>query len=451
MTTSLEERLTAALDARASQVDASDLRPAPPPEQAGRSRAWMPWTLAAAASIAVVIAIPYGVTQIADDSSSPPPATNTPSPTPPSDESAGWPVIADGAADLNGDGSGDVVRLRLAPGTDGPLRVEVASRLGTAFTFLPESAPSYRLEAARDIDDDGGEEVLVSAGTTLQVFDLVDGELIRLTAPGDPPLVRRIDAEGRSVTWASHAAGLYSIRSTEPMRRGVEEYVVERWRWGVSGGALVAGPPRVGCVRADAPTKLVECSPPEVPTRFEATELTEVGSDTTIQLDFEVDGNPVSARLEYADGYAGDWIGEGDAQLVVTAGDRTWRIDIPVGPLPSLVRQPVKVDPTGGLGVLVIQHGIGFDAWNVFGWSNGELIALALPSDPPYLWTEDGTGPVTSSVTRTWVQGGWMYTAVETGGGDGQEVYRWDGSGTALRPTRLGVFCFDLDNPGGSC
>ena len=445
--TQLEERLTAALAARAAQVDESDLEDARLPDPSRRSRGLV--LLAAAACTGLVIGVPYAVAQLDGSSEpSPPPATAPPSPTASSSgagEGADWPILSVGRIDLDGDGTDETVRLKVQP-ADGfnPMgelaaRVEVALPSGTVYTVLRQGS-DYHLEGAVDLPGSAGEEQLVGVGRSLRVLDLDHGQLQVLAAPADPPLMRRTDNQGRMVTWTANEHGLSTVRSVEPLAAGAPLYAVERWTWSVKDGELVPVAGEGGCATPTAPGDLVSCFP-AAPTRFEETVLTEVQGGKSVQLDFPISGAPAVAHLEFK--FAGDYVQEGEAELVVTAGPKTWRAELPKGPAPYLVAGNVRTTGVGLPGVLVRYHGMNDEGWHVFGWVDGELTALQVPPDGYFPGFSREIRGDAFRQTITWIQDSRMYSAVESDAGGSFSAYRWDQSGSALLPVALpGTFCF---------
>ncbi len=471
--TTLEDRLTAALAARADQVDAADLRPDVVPEP---TRGFpVVRTLAVAAAVTALIAVPYGITRL-DTDAGPGPAV-TPSPDPvPTGRGAEWPVVATGTVDLDGDGTAEMLRLRAEGDGAVELRVEVTLPDRTVFVLRETGTSSYRIEDPVDVDGAGGEEVLVTIGTSLVGFGLVDGTFSELAAPADPPLARRTDAEGRTVTWVVEGGRLFTLRSVAPVPAdSTEKYAVQRWRWSVEDGALVPERVQDRCVDPAEPRTAISCTP-TAPALFVQTypsfwtEEDAGPGGAPMPVGFPVDGRAATAELVYAPGFGpADWISPGDVELVVTAGDTTYRIDVPPGPLPTLVEQPATLSASGEQGIVVLQQDVSSDVWVVFAWNGAGFEVLDQPRWPamtdgeqpapapgvqPYLGSGyDGTGNPANFNNESWIQDGWLYTSTKVSrvGEDARDVYRWSRDGDALAPTLLGRYCFDQNDVGRDC
>ena len=147
-----EDRLIAALAARADQVQPEDLRAPEVPEAAPavtflrRPAAYAVGIAAAAAAIAA----PFVVGGLGSDDAPPPPATNSPSPTlePQPDIGGNWPVTQRLKVDLDGDGTPEQVRV--AP---------------TATTTPPRASGSRPISAAPVLRSSGSSTAESSATT----------------------------------------------------------------------------------------------------------------------------------------------------------------------------------------------------------------------------------------------------------------------------------------------
>ena len=448
--TPLEERLTAALAARADQVVEADLGPAVVPAP-GRRIGWM---LVVAAGIVAVIGIPYAIVQLTGEDAKPP------SPGASSSADPNWPVVAADLYDVDGDGIPDAVRLRQAP-ENGPVDVEVQLKSGVVRSSLP-AGHEYRLESPGNVDGKPGNEVLVGTGTSLIVLDLIDGELVQLTKPPEPPLFHGTDRLGREVIWRTDASGLYSVRSVEPVPDRTQPYPVQLWQWYVSGRALVPTAPKIGCVRADDPLELLPCHAP-TPAQFERPELVISDVGESVPSFLLVDGEQATIKLvgpiKTQDAAAmverGDVVGPGEVRLVVTTASRSWTYDFPDGAVPQLIGTGVRTTAAGGFGILVRRYTPDTEDWMVFGFVDGELVPLATPTrqaEDPYLGFADNNVPAVTRHDVSWIQGGWVYSGVETTTPGRFEVYRWTQSGTDLDPVRIeGIFCFDDVGNGSAC
>jgi len=451
--TRLEERLSAALDARAYQIDETDLSPAEVPEPGRRHHVGL--VLAAAACTALVIGVPYAIGQL-DSSKEPerPPATAPPSPTlPAGGVGADWPVAEVGRIDIDGDGSEESMRLRIDPTVslnpmgDTRARIEVALPSGTVYTVLT-GRPEFDLELAANLPGSDGQELLLSTGTSLKVFDLVDGQLRELDAPDGPPLMRRTDNQGRTVAWRSDITGVYSVRSIEPVAESPNlavEFRVERWRWHVTDGTLSVGEPQVWCSWTDEPDTVVLCqqspSPewPLNPSMFAPDPLAFVGVGQKVEVQLSEPGTrtAVASLVDTAPG-TGDQGAAGRFELVVTGGGETWRAPVPAGGVPELTARQVLTSMIGTSGFLVRQPTAAGETWTAYTFWNGDLVAVERPASEP----RPGLGRTGDGARYfSWIQRGWMFTAV--GDGLNKEIYRWEIEGSHFLQSSLGRYCFD--------
>jgi hypothetical protein len=270
----LEDRLSAALTARADLVQPEDLRPASPPPVVVPLRRRPAVYLLAAAACAAVAAVPFLI-RGGGDSVSPRPV-DTPSVTPNGDQVRGadWPEIYsyDGY-DVDGDGEGDHVVIRkesseeLAKGTR-RLEVQLSSG-GTAAVLLDYDTYDINGIDPVDLDGDGADEILYYRGTEpaeIGVVRYVDGALVDLEVADDPGLTNQYDDQGRIRTWWVRDHLLFASRSVEggfvlgdggkpiPQR-----YPVEVWTWTVDGGSAVPVPQGEECVLSRQATRPFPC------------------------------------------------------------------------------------------------------------------------------------------------------------------------------------------------
>ncbi len=258
----MEERLKAALAARADLVREEDLAPLPAPHgrpERGSSwhspRHWLP--LAAVA--AIVVAIPLLVSLVMSD---PDPAgpTGPPSGLPSSDAGPTLKsgAISGGVGDLDGDGrSRDEVELR----TDASFAQLTGTILGKGQVIW--EAPVDRLPVSladvADVDGRGGEEVLLETGSGPKVL-----VVLTLVAAGDDFAVLSDDQiksgkdpEGFRHHWWVDEDGLVSTVSVRPLTQDDVVYEVDAFRWEPRQGLA---PVELGrfCVRADREARLHE-------------------------------------------------------------------------------------------------------------------------------------------------------------------------------------------------
>lgn len=263
----LEERLAAALDARADQVTPEDLRPleVPLPPRGHRTTAVL---LLAAAASAAVLATPFVFDGLTGSAPAPGPAVSpsaaasaseapsgaaTPSPTPsPAQKPDDAPIPTEGigpfrvvdgqSADLDGDGLADLVRLKMRstvePVAGAMIHIRVAGGGGGLEAYMDAPRAPQRLLPPVDINGDGRQQVLgtrESDGST-EVFvigwDENSHSATVLTPTGDPRLVAGWDRQLRRTGFYVDADGLHSWRTVEPAEPGgSSEVEIEEWSW----------------------------------------------------------------------------------------------------------------------------------------------------------------------------------------------------------------------------
>ena len=265
MSSTIEDRLVAALEARAELVTPQDLRPLEVPATPRRHARAGVLLLAAAATVAVV-ATPFVLEGGGDLSPEPGPAgppsvgvskPAEPEPTKPSDTPtvpADVVVVGRQKADVDGDGRPDRVRL-LLQGSDlenpGDGFVEVSLATGaTGVAEVPFGYPGP-LKPAFDINGDGREQVLLSHteggdAAVLLVYTWHEGGLVLTRREGDAPLATALDGQGAAAGYYTGDRGLISWSRLDPV--GGSTYQVEEWSWSVDGDRLVSTPAGKGCV-----------------------------------------------------------------------------------------------------------------------------------------------------------------------------------------------------------
>jgi len=262
--TRTEDRLVAALQARADQVRPEDLTPFVTPEPARSRPRWGAYALAAAA-IAAVVAAPLAVDALRHTSAPEPgPAAPTLStvPSPSADASPTKAAAPEGklhtrrgTADVDGDGQPDAVTMTYRTGRGIPnidVRVSVTLAAGGTSTATSEAAWGPSLQQPLDLNGDGRELVVLRAeggdSDVPQFFAYRQGRLQHLaTAYDSPPLTNSVDPDGRVLRWWSDAHGqVFSARSTQPP--GQSNVVqVEVYRWTVK--PAPGGGPLLGATR----------------------------------------------------------------------------------------------------------------------------------------------------------------------------------------------------------
>lgn len=268
MSRAIEDRLVAALDARAELVRPEDLGPIQVPERPRRPRRGVVLLLAAAASAAAVGAPfvlgggeaspepdPTGPSSVVSSPSEPAPSESAPSESTPATTTSDLVVADRQRADVDGDGRPDEVRLMLDSTQEEPSAgvVEVSLAAGgTGSAEVPLGYPS--LLPAFDINGDGHDQVLLShtAGgdsAQLLVYTWYDGGLVLARVDGDAPLALDLDGQGRVNHYYTDDNGLFSWRRLAPVDpAGGPRFHVEQWSWAVDGDRLVPTPAAAGCV-----------------------------------------------------------------------------------------------------------------------------------------------------------------------------------------------------------
>lgn len=382
----IEDRLSEALAARANLVQPEDLRPASPPEGMVPLRRRPAAYLLAAAACAALVTVPIVIS--GGDDNEAPPAT----PTPNGEEVIGaeWPEIyAYDGYDVDGDGKGDRVVIRNESGeklSKELRRLEVQLSSGGTTAVLLDYA-SYDLGAIDpvDLDDDGADEIAYYRGTETEEIGVLryeDGGLVDLEVAADPGLTSQYDGQGRMRAWWIRDHQLFSSRSVEggfepgdggkPMPA---RYAVDLWTWTVDGPKLVPVSQDQQCVEALEDTRPFPCAdegPGALPgTQPAVEETTPVGEP--FHPDVDADGQDDTVALE---GPANrDTVEDGDVRLVVRlAGGAELSVAIPAGSSPEVFNQPyAAADGTGGL--LVRQEGGDSTTMTLYLLKGGELVA----------------------------------------------------------------------------
>lgn len=263
----LEDRLTAALTARADLVTPEDLRPAEPPVE---RPSWVRPVLygLAAAACAAAIATPFVLGRgLGGDSPDLPPATQTPSQLPSESPTAAplgdWPVIDSWRSlDVDGDGAKDELVTQNASGEELSLeewRVQVRFATGSFATYPVGKHVSVNLVDPIDVDGDGADEILIYNGE--EKHDLMVlrydglGGLTGLRIPDDPGLTSAPDAQFRHRGWWIEDGRLFSFRTIDGgfvpggKNPSPPPYDVEIWRWDVGpNDRLQSVPMPSGCL-----------------------------------------------------------------------------------------------------------------------------------------------------------------------------------------------------------
>lgn len=470
--TTIEDRLAAALTARAEQIQPEDLR-APDVPTAGVTWLRHPATyVAAAAACAAVIAAPFLVDLEGDDPTPAPAPTSPASETLPPQEDVGgdWPAeFGTTPIDVDGDGVKDKIRVRHEPGKPlvGPrARVEVdLSATGASVFGVIDSFKGFANVAEHvDLDGDGLQELTIYRDDTdyrngaepFAVLSVVEDRLVEVPAPATPVLATGtiVDPDtGRgysSRTWVDRR-GLHSYITTDTYS-GVEPlnlplvYPVRVTSWSMVDGALVASEVGLECVDVvDGPDSGLPTAcpasygPNASPTLFPAQEQA-VGPGES--FDVPIGSGTFTVALA-ADG----------SELVVDQpGGEQARLSLPGAAATGVYTTPVDMPGTGELNILVAQEGATGTEMTLVILRDGELTATLEEGEIPF-----GGGELSVDAGRyeTWVgPDNVLYTAVEGRRSPEYEVYRWSLGGTVsmgiaptLQPQALGCWGLDLDAP----
>ena len=455
----IEERLRAALTARAELVQPEDLSPLAPVVEL-RPRWQSPWVLLATAAVVLlvlgVVLQGVGGRQRSDDIA---PKPDEPQVVLPDDVGRDWKAVdlsTPPRLDLDGDGVKEEVVFLGEPTKDfdGRLRMQTTlSRTGEEAYGIAEIGTTLDTNVLDPIDADGdGDQELVlyysdpdavGGGGYPLVFDLRDGLLVQ-AVPEDPDLLQRgeVPVPGGKTEFYEMVrlhdywfedGRLFSSRSRGSFASGnmtlirPETVLVDTWEWRLDDDGVLRAE-SAGCMRSglEAVTPCEDGAVEELPY------LTPVAS-TTFGIgegaDFE-QGYRFSARLEAS----------ADPSLVVEGEDgRTVRYD-DLGTGDPLIS---TVQPTSVL-------------------SDGASLFVTSASDPSYVRILVQQGDRLKALgavgeidllneggVRTWLtQNGGLFTVVQ-GEDDTWRAWVWtmvSDTGMAARPA--GTVCFDdVDDP----
>ncbi|GAA1938532.1 hypothetical protein [Nocardioides hwasunensis] len=261
-TSMMEERLRAALSARAEQVQPEHLAPLAPVVPL-RPRWQSPWVLlATAAVVMLILGVAFrgiGSDPRSDDLA---PKPDEPQVTLPADVGRDWsksPESTPARVDLDGDGTKEKVEFLAEEAEEHDGRVRLQTTLSStgeeAWGVMQVASTNIGMtaEGVIDADDDGDEELVVfdpgvdPSGGFPVVFDLRDGLLVQ-AAPEDPDLLLRgqVQVPGseteyydlvRTFQYWIDDGSLFSGRSVESFARAGEfwtsplEVELEAWEW----------------------------------------------------------------------------------------------------------------------------------------------------------------------------------------------------------------------------
>jgi hypothetical protein len=472
----IEDRLTRALEARTEQVQPEDLRPAEVPAP---KVSWLrhPATYAvAAAACAAAIAVPFVVDLgEGDPSPTPPVTTPTPSQTLPPQEDVGgsWPAeFGTTPVDVDGDGVKDKIRVRHEPGKPlvGPrarIEVDLSATGTTAFGVIDSFEGFVNVAEHADLDGDGMQELTIYRDDTdyrngaepFAVLTLTEDRLVEVPAPATPLLATGTIVEpdtGRGYQSRTYVDdnGLHSFVTTDTYS-GIEPlnlpavYPVQVTSWSMVDGALVPSDDGVQCIdilpagASDLPVPCPEGYGPEAsPTLFpEQQDQIGVGESFDVAL----------GSVTFTVGLEAD----GSELVVDVLGGGERRLTLPDGEAPEVYTTPVDMSGAGDLALLVAQQGPASTEMTLVILQRGGLVATLTEGPVPF---GNGRLSVDAGRFQTWIgPDNVLHTAVATIESDEEyDVYRWALGGTVsmgvtptLQPQRLGCFAIDLEAPDG--
>ncbi|CAB4723406.1 MAG: hypothetical protein F2667_11245 [Actinobacteria bacterium] len=434
MSTRTEDRLVAALAARADLVQPDHLSATGLPDVA--APATVHHLRRPAALLAVAAACAAVVTTVAvlqPDSADPQPAG------PPAVD---FTVVDEARGDLDGDGSADLVRF----GEGGRVRVDLGSgtgfdeELGRGFAFLGlADLGASGLAIAGDLPD--GDQ-----GTVTSAWLVVGAGLVRASAPDGEYVGNSVDA--LSVAWVDDAGRLVTGQLASDDRRtnvyGTVRVIDDL-------GVLTAGEQDVWCWDRGTQDEPRPCAPGQ-------SYGLDVGSADGLPTLFpESEGSIGSGEsFDVADG-SGDVVGlapQGSGyRLTLTYGAAAQVLGatLPAG-------DPVAVDTTllalgqAGSGIVVERESGDATAVSVYVGRGDGLVAAQAPSGTPF-----GNGFSADGDYHTWVsETGTLYTRQALATEGHYRVWSWqvtgpgEGGGSpddltpALVPTEVGEVCIDL-------
>jgi len=265
----MEDRLRAALAARAEQVRPETLRQDPPGPVA---RPWWraPGSYGLLAAVAVVVlVVPVGVLALLRGGDGPTPAASPTDDLPLPSPAAGgtWTETASSVGDYDGDGADDVARvLAQDPTTQtGEVRVEVTLAAGGSPVWgVPVAKRPVALADAADVDLDGVPEVLVEVGADPRALVVLSvtgaSDLLGVLHDGDKA-ARGIGEKEFQHHWWVDEDGLWSWVSSTGGKRDADRFLVELTHWLPEDG-LRPAPLEVCTIHVAAPEDPADCRAP---------------------------------------------------------------------------------------------------------------------------------------------------------------------------------------------
>lgn len=456
MSTLMEDRLAAALRARADQVQPEDLQPLAVPVaslearrgRAARRRRTVALAGLAAAACAAAVA---GQLLLGDQggNEAPQPAA----PTEPRPTSSNERTLAAAATDVDGDGTEDAAAIVR---TDGSLVLRVDLASGDRVEAPVRAGVEAALLTAGDVGGGPGGELVVPVSDRAHDLPLVYTWLGRegLVVASWPDVgIENWRPGNPQNRWTVRENGLRTWEAESVP--GLNRYPY--WDWTVDDEArLLPGSMQLGCAAPDdapAPCRGEDQTgkaSPAVGPRGDLPELLPAVTEVLRDEKFFYGLGP--AKGEYAQlrgdfGEEGGAVDDGDVELVVTLmGVGPRRIPIPAGQSPRLVPQPLML--WGDAPAFVVQRSGGDTAAvELYSFWNGELVELKPQSDV-FLGSGviDHEGELTEQ--RTWITpDGQMFTALSLDWETGRhQLWQWDpNAGETISTIDLGEACFDWE------
>lgn len=448
----IEERLRAALTARAELVRPEDLRP--PAPWAMRPRWQSPWVLLATAALVLlvlgVVVQGAGSRPRSDDVA---PRPDAPQVELPADVGRDWKpadLSTPARLDLDGDGTRERVEFLAEPTQelDGRIRLQTTlSTTGDEPYGIAELGTTIGTTALQpiDADSDGDQELVlwyddvtaVGGGGHPLVFDLREGLLVQAVVEDPGLLVRGQVPEPGGATehyemvrihdyWVDDG-GLVSSRSVNAFASGgmtlfqPESIVVDTWEWELDDDGVLR-PGETGC-RVLGPESATACAPDQVDdppvVSPVATEVIGVGERASFD-----DGYAFTARIDAA----------ADPSLVVEGSDgRTLEHGLEVADPLISTTQPSALFYDGAS--VVVTSGSDPAYIEVLVQDGDRLRALQPVGEIPL---EDEAG------VRTWLTQNGALVTVVAAEDDTWQAWQWTlVSRTEMTALPTGTVCFD--------
>jgi hypothetical protein len=423
--TTMEERLTSALAARAELVQIEDLRPLEVPDVAARS----PWRRPAAygllaAACAAVVLVPVGLATLGGDEDN----------ADPSGEGADWPVSSDiSGIDMDGDGLQDAAVMRL-PDDSHAARLDVELGSGEHEVLMLDGTGRPSLGArARTLTDT---DALVVYRDTGEVSVVVLGQDGLVVPPRDgSPFTTGLHDGVLTDVWTD-GEKLYSSESHEGGYVAGEipdDYRVDAFYWRITAEDLIRGEEPLGercVVDGNDPVPCIE-GPKFYPGPADPIHAGQsfVGS---------TDAGDVRVSLEGSDG---EEVEAGEVRLVASLpGGSEVSADVPAGYRPTVDRALLDLGDTWGLHV---SQGMGDSLFTttLYVYRNGNLEVLEPGPGAPFENAGEGGETVVNWINED----GEIFSRRGQGELDTtrHQIWQWRYVGGELVPESAGTWCFD--------